>query len=167
MPFGWRFQDQQRLSKPRMVQERTDLPVQNSGPHFLSWQKHAPWPSRGPAPSTAGLEPGGPGPPRKRAPWRAPRTQTAAGSQPGRPRAGAAGAAGSTPGRALLTCLARRHRGDQEQQQQRGERRGGRRGQPEAPVRAVAGHRCGRRWRLLAERLSGWQPAPRLGGWAS
>lgn len=50
---------------------------------------------------------------------------------PGAPRPGC-------PRGALLTCQARRHHGGQKQQQQQ---QGRRREQPEAPVRAAAGHR--------------------------
>lgn len=75
------------------------------------------------------------------------RTQGSAGAH--RAAAGSAGAGGrrargQSPGRALLTCQARWHRGGRQQQQQQqlgGQRRGRRRGQPEeAPVQAAAGH---------------------------
>ena len=152
-PLADAFRTSQGSAKPRVVQERTDLSAKNSGQHFLSSQKHTPYALVWGHPrAPAGLEQ----PRQKRVPWRPPRSQTdtPAGSKLDRTlelteRRGPAGSARASrdppgaprpgcPRGALLTCQARRHHGGQQQQQQQRDRR---RGQPEAPVRAAAGHR--------------------------
>lgn len=106
-------------------------------------------------------------------PWRPPRTRTPAGSKLGRTPArrertgGGGGQRGPLPGRALLTCQARRHGCGQQQQQQRQRRQGRQRGQPEeAPVQAAEGHRSAAATSARLDQAAGSGSCWKNGSWA-